>query len=155
MNTFDMTDNVRAFARFLDASLPMVTELARMANTEFFVGDWAQANWERLVEAALPDGYLAILCEGADLYPDSSRVSYPTAMPTHIVVVVPREGTELRDRATGATTSVSSDGLILGTFGNNYEWTPPFDAVRVEDPDMVVAMDDVRFLARPIREEEI
>lgn len=50
------------------------------------MSDWAQANWETIVEARLSTTrpvYLDVYGDGADCNPMGSRVSLPDAVPTH------------------------------------------------------------------------
>lgn len=76
-------------------------------------------------------------------------------MPTHIVVAVPKHGDVLVE-LNGTVVRVDDDGLVVDTFGRGYDWIPPFDCVRLQsNPDLLVSIDDVRFVARPIRPEEI
>jgi len=103
--------------------------------------DWAQANWELIVERALCDRneFLDIYAAGSDyecqLY---SRVFFHDAMPTHEVFCEPADGTTVVDILTGKTFQPSAcrfDRFVAKVDGW-YEDQPPFDHVLLEDEDM-------------------
>ncbi len=60
-----------------------------------FLADWAQANWEAIVEATVSSTGLVFLepyGDGADCNPVGSRVWMPDALPTHAVCCKPIVG---------------------------------------------------------------
>ena len=86
------------YACFLNQSLPSSKVIiADLDEPEEVLYDWLQASWEMLVESRLFYGsksYLPIYGQGADLgINNSSRVSSPSAVPTHKIICTSRDGT--------------------------------------------------------------
>ena len=83
------------------------------------VYDWAQANWEMIVEAGLSrDGpiTLDVYGPGADCNGGSSRVWRPEAEPSHLVVCRPARNCAPADALTGKDVMFPSSGLPLEEF---------------------------------------
>ena len=146
---------VRAFLAVLSSGWHEVETLARETGVAELISDWAQANWEMLVEfdAATPGELnLEVYGEGADCRARSSRVSRPAALPNAAVVCLARSATQgLVDVLTGAPVEA---GLKVDQFCSVRDgWIsqqPPFDhAVLNIGPVQVVPVADVQFsLAR-------
>ncbi|MCA9680303.1 MAG: hypothetical protein KC464_35065, partial [Myxococcales bacterium] len=64
----DVADAVRAFAATLATSWERLEAIARRTSTGSYLADWAQANWEMIVEGVLPPGedFLEVYGDGAD-----------------------------------------------------------------------------------------
>src|SRR5689334_1003666 len=84
---------VREFAQLLDRAWELVTSAAARRSDGDLVEAWCQANWEVLVEWQMERGSFLAVYGAADLHSDSSRITYPDAAPTHIVVIRPRGST--------------------------------------------------------------
>ncbi len=123
------------------------------------LSDWAQANWEMIVEAALSRGdavALEVYGDGADCNEGSSRVWKPSALPTHAVACLPR-ATAVKDQLTGQEVHFPPGGLPLSEFvtmagGDGwYEVKPPFDSVLlvVGGEDVVVRISGLSFSLLP------
>lgn len=128
--------------------------------TNEFVMDWAQANWERIVEASVcvdEMRFIATYGEGADCHPQSSRVWEPGAHATHEVYCVAREDGCVTDALSGELIHVPARGMAFERFvtdplDGSYLERPPFDYVlaRAEGRDVVVQLHAVRFLLQQI-----
>jgi hypothetical protein len=148
---------IRNFSRFLALGAPLVlAEAAKTDAPEEYWEDWAQANWERFVEARLEPGiFLEIYGSGADCNDSGSRVSWPDAVPTRSVVCLPKAGHTIRDQLDGKYIDTPEAGFpleeLVALEGGWYERKPPFDHVLVEVGDFshVFSMDDVTFALGP------
>lgn len=123
---------------------------------ESVLNDWAQANWEMIVEAALSRDQRVVLdvyAAGADCNDRSSRVWRPELLPTHAVVCRPtRPDGVVRDHLSTKDIEVTSAGLRLTEFvaftlDGWYIAEPPFDHVLVDSDgvEVVVNVSDVSF----------
>ena len=123
-------------------------------------GDWAQANWEFLVESALSweeAVYLEVYGDGADCNGASSRVWCPDAVPTHQVRCFPVDGVPLIDLLSGES-RVYGDGVPLDRFvsitsSGWYDLAPPLDHVLVVEDgvERVFQASRVRFALSDLR----
>lgn len=159
---------MRRFARFLNASWEaasaVATPMEQVESTEF-MSDWAQANWELLVETPFRElvgfgkAYLEPYGEGADCNDASSRVWNPGALPTHRVVCRAGEGAPMLDLLTGhsvdaAEIAVVFDHFAIKTEPGWHEQAPPFDCVLgyQDEQEVLIRLDQVSFLAEPVGE---
>ena len=151
---------VRAFVRVIAAAWPHACIVAQASSNPSFLSDWLQANWETLVEAALPRGtYLEVYGEGADITAGSSRVGSPDVAATAAVIIRSQSGVSgITDRLSGATLELPSEGLAFEEFvtldGTWYARREPFDCVLVETANgpAVFRAEDVLFdLGSPSR----
>lgn len=119
--------------------------------------DWAQANWEMIVEASLSRERsltLEVYGDGADCNEGSSRVWRPERLPTHAVACrSTREDCLVRDQLTGLDLEIPGAGLQLYGFvsiseAGWYEASQPFDHALLfrEGVALVVSLTDVRFV---------
>lgn len=124
---------------------------------ESVMADWAQANWEMVVEAALSREQRVVLevyAAGADCNDGSSRVWRPELLPTHAIVCrTTRPDGVVRDHLSGRDIEAPSAGLRLTEFvavtqDGWYRAEPPFDHALVEYDrvEVVVSLADVSFL---------
>ena len=149
---------VRAFARLLAASWHEVKFACSMSTTPYFVENWLEAQWELLVEAALPPGvFLSAYGDGADFFDMSSRVHRPDTAPTHMVVCSPNEPfSQVVDSTTGNLVRLPPGGVPLREFvaraDSWYERSPPFDCVLIEHEglDCVVSAEQLSFSLRAL-----
>ena len=124
---------------------------------ESVLNDWAQANWEMIVEAALSrEGrvVLDVYATGADCNDRSSRVWRPELLPTHAIACrSTRHDGVVRDLLTGQDIESPSTGLRLTEFvaltpDGWYAAQPPFDNALVDcrGVELVVSLSDVSFV---------
>src|SRR5262245_26326814 len=131
--THDIDALVRFFGQLLDSAWPHVQSAAALGKYESFVDDWLQANWEMLVERALPPGvYLEIYADGADCNDRSSRVLSPSAEATSEVMCVPKDGGAQLFSVVGSVyVNVPQHGLpveeLVSCEGKWYARKPPFN----------------------------
>lgn len=152
------------YAAFLNRGWEAVVAARGWSLDDDIISTWAQANWEILVESQLGPGlYLPPYNGGADYHKDSSRVLVPSALPTHIVTVMPRPpALGARDVLSGAHAEFPRIGVPLEEFVSITEkgWfasAPPFTHVRVGDhlEPQVFPINEVTFNLRPILQEEL
>jgi hypothetical protein len=128
------------------------------------IGDWAQSNWEMIVEASVQEGdgvFLLHYWEGSDCNGKSSRVWHPKADLTHCVVFHPKdESGVLFDVLKGESVPIPSHGILLYGFVSMKDgWhfhKPPFDHVLFEGrggESAVFRVSDVRFDLAPFTKE--
>ncbi len=124
---------------------------------ESVLNDWAQANWEMVVEAALSREQRVVLevyAAGADCNDPNSRVWQPELCPTHAVACRSiRANGVARDHLTGVDIPVPAAGLRLTEFVSLtedgwYKAEPPFDHALVdsEGVEAVVSLAEVAFV---------
>ena len=116
---------MRGFARFLDASwnaaLAAAGALDGVESTDF-MADWAQANWEILVETAFRESvgfgkaYLEFYGEGADCSEASSCVWSPRAIPTHRILCQTLKSAVMLDLLTGRLVDASEGPVVFDRF---------------------------------------
>lgn len=119
--------------------------------------DWAQAQWELLVERTVLDqGEFLDLCGSGSDYETElhSRVFFHDATPTHEVGVASASGRQTTDVLSGAAFDPSTMQFeqLVAYRADWYESEPPFDHVLlVTDSDgleRVAPLADVRFCLR-------
>ena len=118
------------------------------------LADWAQSNWEHIVEAAFaPEDRirLEIYGDGAD-NGVSSRIWEPEAIPTHAVHCKPRAGTVALDLIETEEIEFPEEGFMLDRFvartnGGWYDEDAPFDHLLVSVPgrEYMFRNDEMRF----------
>jgi hypothetical protein len=124
---------------------------------ESVLDDWAQANWEMIVEAALSREQRVVLdiyAAGADCNDLSSRVWQPELRPTHAVACrIIRPDGLIRDHLSGRDIAMPSAGLRLSEFvtlteNGGYRPEPPFDYALVDSDgvDAIVSLSEVSFV---------
>ncbi|MBK9261551.1 MAG: hypothetical protein IPM54_17315 [Polyangiaceae bacterium] len=141
---------------------PMTALAQQMAgrDKEEVLADWAQANWEMIVEAAVavnPQTFIEQYGEGAECNARGYRVWEPDAEPTHAVHCVLRDGNGICDVLLGEYVQFPDTGLQLDRFASRsangwYLECPPFDHVllRTGGRDVLVPLKDVRFTLKKI-----
>ena len=120
-----VTDVMLRFAGFLTASWEAARRTAethQQAARDDFMSDWAQANWELLVETPLREmtgfesAFLEPYGDGADCNGASPRVWMPGALPTHRILCHPRSNELARDLLTGNTIESSQGAMVFDRF---------------------------------------
>jgi hypothetical protein len=135
-------DIILRFSQFLSVGWPVTFETAGMLkqlDTNEFMSDWMQANWEILVEAPCKellgfDVFLEPYGEGADCNTQSSRVYSPEAVATHRILCTPRKGNRIDDLLTKDSINNPDKAVIFDHFAikSDTGWhkqAPPFDSV--------------------------
>lgn len=157
---------MRVFADFLSASWGIAHQVAssleEVEGSEL-VSDWAQANWEILVEAPLREmvgsraAFLDPYSDGAECNGKSSRVWEPEALPTHRIVCLPRPGAALLDLLTNRVVEVSGSPLIFDHFAIHseqgwHEEAAPFDCALAyhDDQEILLRLDQISFAAEEL-----
>lgn len=160
----DVNDAVLNFQAFLNAgytawhrSALVCLEKDRGFLDEAFF-DWAQANWELIVERALckTGEYLEIYAAGSDYETQIySRVFFHHAKPTHEVFCESAAGTVVIDILSEREfrPDACSFDRFVSTKDTWYEDEPPFDHVLLEDGDTqyLAPVSFLKFRVRPIR----
>lgn len=151
MEKLNVTKEVLSFCRFINCSWDIVK--GEFGENNDLLSDWLQGNWELLVETAIFSRlkeyfFLEIYGEGADLYRDSSRVTFPEKSPNAEVLI------KLRDKVTDylSEDKIESDMLLpwdelVAMNSNFYERGVPFEYVlfSLQGVDSVVSVKDVDF----------
>ena len=155
----DVTETILNFKAFLVAGYAnwLRSAQAAVARNNGFIDeafcDWAQANWELLVERALcgTGQYLDIYASGSDYEMQlHSRVFFREAKPTHAIRCELMAGASaidlLSDREIQPSTC-SFDRFVARN-GTWYEDEPPFDYVMLDSDDTqhVLPVSSVRFV---------
>jgi hypothetical protein len=156
------------FATFLSRNWVPVKEVAAAledVEADEFMSDWAQANWELLVETAFRElagfggAFLEPYGEGADCNDASSRVWMPSATPTHQLVCRSRDGIGMHDLLTGKWIEPANAHVLFDHFAARSEhgWhepAPPFDCVLgfMDNQEVLVSVDQLSFAAEEIGE---
>lgn len=154
----ELDDAVQAFLHVLRCGWPSVRiGLVESADwDESVLADWAQANWEMIVEAAVSrreQVVLEVYGDGADCNDHSSRVWRPDFLPSHAVFCrTARTDGIVRDQLTGEAIRMPSAGLRLFQFvaltqDGWYKAEPPFDHALLDSDqcEVVVNLTDVAF----------
>lgn len=129
-------------------------------DSEEFLRDWCQANWELLVETTVRQQvndmtlFLEPYGDGADCNERSSRVWLPTALPTHRIVCVPRSpgATDLlTGEVLGASRAVF-DHLASKSANGWHSLAPPFDCAQamIDEQEVLLALGDTDFLVEAL-----
>jgi hypothetical protein len=149
-----------AFLRLLCAGWEAVEELAKRTQREpnEVLADWAQANWETIVEAAISlDGKVFIepYGEGADCNSVGSRVWMPGVASTHVVNCTPRSGNQVWNVLMEEYVQFPEEGYAVDRFATPrkdgwYAECPPFDHVvtTASGQDALFRLSDVSFVLR-------
>lgn len=163
-----LDDVMRKFAQFLnaswDAASAVATSMEQVESTEF-MSDWAQANWELLVETPFRElvgfgkAHLEPYGEGADCNDASSRVWNPGALPTHRVACRAAEGAPMLDLLTGRSLEATEIPVVFDHFAIKseqgwHEQAAPFDCVlgHQGEQEVLIRLDQVSFVAEQLRE---
>lgn len=157
---------IRTYAQFLNASWDSVCTVAgTMEDVEpaEFMADWAQGNWELLVETAFREkagfgnAYLEPYGEGADCNDASSRVWLPRALASHRVVCRARKSVPTIDLLTGRDIDVTRGPVVFDRFATGsdrgwYEEAPPFDCVLAYhgEHEVLLKVDEISFVVEAI-----
>lgn len=153
---------LRVFRDVLCSGWAALDELAEQTKKPLdqLRADWAQANWESIVEVAVSDGrvFLEPYGDGADCNPVGSRVWMPDVTPNHAVICHPSAGVSAVDWLRSAEVRFPSEGLTFDRFASltREGWwteTPPFDHVLTlssESGERLFRMSEVRFTLRRI-----
>lgn len=151
---------IEIFLELLRAEWDNMSKLARLLQTanESFLADWAQGNWESVVEAAMASivgpgqVFLEPYGDGADCNSVGSRVWMPGVSSTHVINCVPRAGLVAWDYLMNAELEFSPDGLPVDRFVTLtrqgwYSEEPPFEYVLAytEGREVLVRASDVDF----------
>ncbi len=151
------------FISFLNAGYPAwrrAAEVASERDREFLdeaFNDWAQANWELLVERTLCGigEFLEIYAAGSDYEAQSySRVFFHDALPTHEIVCQAAEqrvAVDLLSEQAFDPERCSFDRFVCYQ-ESWYANAPPFDHVLLESGNsrFVTPVSAVTFLLRPV-----
>jgi hypothetical protein len=154
------------FAMFLSRSWAPVKETAAVLediDADEFMADWAQANWELLVETPFRElvgfggAFLEPYGEGADCNDASSRVWMPSAIPTHRIVCRSRDGVGMHDLLAGKRIEPAHAHVLFAHFAARsqhgwHESTPPFDCVLgyMDNQEVLVPVEQLSFDAEEI-----
>lgn len=157
------------FVQFLNASWDSAWRAANLmkhVEPAGFMADWAQANWELLVEtpfrenAGFGGAFLEPYGEGAECNDLSSRVWLPQALPSHRIVCRPRGRTPMIDLLAGRNVDAEPP-LVFDHFAARsvrgwHELARPFDCVLgyQGEQEVLVKIDEVSFSAEPIAESD-
>ena len=133
-----MSTAISAFIDTLNAAWHGMDRLQSELEQQGLIDDWAQANWESIVEASLSSGaqpvHLVVYGNGADIHGASSRFSFPDDRVTHEVRCRPVTG-DVVDHLSGVPLVDNPDGYGLDRFvswdGQWYVEAPPFDCALV------------------------
>ena len=151
---------LQVFLRLLCAGWEGVEALAKSTLREpnEVLADWAQANWETIVEAAVSlDGAVFIepYGEGADCNSVGSRVWMPGAASTHAVNCIPRSGNQVWNVLLEEYVRFPEEGYAVDRFATPREdgWyaeCPPFDHVvtTASRQEGLFRLSDVSFVLR-------
>ncbi|PIE02735.1 MAG: hypothetical protein CSA81_05315 [Acidobacteria bacterium] len=119
--------------------------------------DWAQANWEILVESKLcntPRELLEAYGDGADCNVSSSRVWCPQGKPTHRVSCIAKVGNFVTDILTNSKIDTEKFSFVefVGWTGNKFGRFHPFDYVLLESnsDQHLVRADEVVFTLKKL-----
>jgi hypothetical protein len=126
------------------------------------LADWAQANWELLVEtyckevAGESKVFLEPYGEGAECNSPSSRVWLPNATPTHRVVCRPVSGENMHDILTGSEVEATTGNVVFDQFAARteqgwYEVAPPFDCALgyLDEREVLIPIAQISFSLEP------
>ena len=156
-----MTPNValQNFRAFLCAAYPQWKVVATEAGTDLDDAfcDWAQANWELLVERPLCEApSLLNLYSAESDYENAahSRVFFQAGLPTHEIVCV-MNGRAVIDHLTGSPVDLSgfSFDKFVARVGSWLEAVPPFDHVLLNrgDNQLLVEHQEIGFALQRIQ----
>jgi hypothetical protein len=147
----DVTEAVGAFRGVLCCSWPHMAPLVARDTTGSLLGDWMQANWEMIVEAAIPPTpriFLEVYGDGADCNGASSRVWFPGAEQNAAVFARYLGNEPLLDALTASqvTSDLKLDRFVtVASAWPTHE--PPFDFVQ-DDRGHVVPAANMHYYVR-------
>jgi hypothetical protein len=148
----NINQTMNNYVCFLNQSLPSSKIIiSGLDEPEEVLYDWLQASWEMLVESALFYGfknYLPIYGQGADLgINKSSRVSSPSATPTHKITCTSRD--VAYDHLSKARIQINSFEFeeFVSLDGEWYSLNNDITHAMLSNQDMqyVVSIDDINF----------
>lgn len=144
-----------------------LTKTLEPSGADAFLSDWAQGNWELIVEAPIAAHvapgrtFLEPYGEGADCNAIGSRVWMPGAKSTHAVHCVPRSGDVAWDHLLQAQSTFPATGMPFDRFATHTEtgWyveKPPFDFVLISSMgrESLFRLADVRFILHEIEHQK-
>ena len=154
------TEALLNFRIFLSDAYPRWLAAASVAGEiddvalEAMFDDWAQANWELLVERTLckPGQFLELYGSGSD-YEEAqySRVFFRDASPTHDVLCEPASAAPT-DQLSGFAVELTGAVFdrVVARSGSWYANLPPFDHVLLQrgEQTLLVRVDEVSFALR-------
>lgn len=147
-------NTILRFLTFVRDSWETVLDCEENDQFEFLAQNFLQANWELLVEGAIPipESALEIYGDGADFGTSSSRVLFTERLPTHKVLCKPIEGLLAHDHLNDKNIDARLGDLVFDRFvtmheGWHYERNP-FDYVLAYygDSEVVLKLEDIHFL---------
>jgi hypothetical protein len=155
---------LRHFAEFLTKNWTGVrasTQGLKAIDANELLADWAQANWELLVEphlreqVASRESFLEPYGDGAECNGSSSRVWLPDAMPTHRIVCRQRGTASFHDLLTDRVleppigTVVLFEQFATRADGGWYKVDAPFDCVLgyLGEQEVLIPLEQVAFFA--------
>jgi len=152
----DVTNLMESFCRFLSRSWP---EAALIFHSEEGIDNWLQCNWETLVETSIESGMnrrvrLEPYGNGADFEGESSRCTFPSALPDHQIVLTKRETSNAVDALMGESvdlTEVEFYEFVTISEDGWFKRQAPFDYVlgRLANVEVVLPLSSVSFICAP------
>lgn len=150
---------VLEFRRFLNNCWENILNVSDKDLSGSLRQDWYQSNWEILVEGLLfpSDIVLIPYGDGADCNGASSRVLFPSRIPTHELICKPRNGVKVQDMLTKNWLDASSHNVVFDRFvswkeNHWYSECVPFDKVLAsyDDNEIVVDLNGLDFYIQKI-----
>lgn len=143
-----LKDVLKKFSKLLICYWDELSTLSKNDPSGSLKTDWLQANWELIVEGALYEEGIILepYGDGADCNEASSRVLYPTRLPTHTLICRPLNDEPVYDILNNNELDVSQGEILFDRFvclaedGWYYE-SPPFDKVLAECGGKEVVLD--------------
>lgn len=136
----EVTKELKFFQSLLNTNFNEIVELAiKLEKSEVifeqedFIWAWVQGNWELLVESSVCDEneFLEVYYGGADIHPDSERVSFENKLATHNIGLHSKQGKTLIDKLSNK--EVDLGGYVFSRFvsfdGKHFEDSPSFDHI--------------------------
>ena len=148
------------FRNFLVVNWQQIFDFAKNDETESFLVDWLQANWELLVERRFndPNLFLEVYGDGAE-NGKSSRYSFLDKLPTSSIICLPHNSPNVFDYLNQKEVKLNRPKLNLDRFvrireDGWYDESPPFDKVLCfsEGREIVIGIEDVSFFCEEIGE---
>lgn len=154
--TSEIDQSIRAFSGFLSKSFESANNLLNRSNCiadEDIFSDWLQANWELLVERNVLqyNEYLEVYGSGADFNGASSRITEPSALPTHRVVARAVERDTVFDLLSSQEILAKNLEFIqlAGFYKQFYTLVQDFDCAllldRSNDTEVLVSLHSIKF----------
>lgn len=173
MNIMPLNTVINNFIDFLNANYQLITESfetykLKAEKDHFFVVsfeeyfyDWAQANWELLVERVVcsPNESLVVYGSGSDYEAAGhSRVFFHNAEPTHKLICVAKSAViDLLSETEVDLTQFDFDSFV-SIDGGWFDISPPFDHILLAEKDahagdyqqIVIPLNQVSFCVKEI-----